>query len=174
LVTLPPNLVAIGKKVIDTEGEKAIPLDVIVTELEDLVAHYFLRINYDNFSQNKNRVFKILIDMGVSNFNIFATYTDLVKRNTVINNNNYRVQIIASATSLVRLWISQGNIHTNAELLRVIRTRYWEQYYTILSNEISNLLSTGVFTSPSSPLEQVLRESEDDLRAAKDVFNQLR
>jgi hypothetical protein len=112
--------------------------------------------------------------MGVSNFNIFATYTDLVKRNTVINNNNYRVQIIASATSLVRLWISQGNIHTNAELLRVIRTRYWEQYYTILSNEISNLLSTGVFTSPSSPLEQVLRESEDDLRAAKDVFNQLR
>lgn len=174
LVVLPDKLVAIGRKVIEAEGEKAIPLDVIVTELEELVGCYNVKINYDHFSQNKNWVFKILMEIGVSNFNIFVTYTDLVKRNTVINNNNYRVQIIASATSLFRSWTTQGNISTNSELHRVIRAGYWQTYYNILSSEISFLLNSGVFATHPSHLERVLRESENDLRIAKEEVNQLR
>lgn len=163
---LPDCLVALCEKVMRRKGEKAVPLDLIVMELEDLVATYYSKVLYLN--QRENWVLdRVLMRLNVSKYTIFKTYINLLKGHNS-NNKQYSIQIIASIASLLLKWVSQND----KELILLAKQGLWNNSWRYLTNEINNIRSSGLL-NPGDPLGDDLEKSSQILQTVNDSMRQL-
>jgi hypothetical protein len=162
---LPDCLVTLCEKVIMLKGEKAIPLDVIMMELEDLVATYHSKlINH----YHENWVLdKVLMRLNISKYTIFETYIGLLKGHNS-NNKQYSIQIISSIASLLQKWVTQND----RELIHLIRKGFWINPWRDLTTVISKIRSSGLL-SIGDPLADDLERSSEILQFVNDKIRQL-